>query len=117
MGQGADSVPDYDDPYDDYEWRANQRRKDRESRENHRAFKKSVQSEVEKQLKRQGIEPKKYEPRGKMVDRVCACGCGATFQAREADVKRGWGKFSSKACAAKFKDRSTRGRNREYYGT
>lgn len=29
------------------------------------------------------------------------CKCGATYQAREADVKRGWGKSCSKSCAAR----------------
>ena len=28
------------------------------------------------------------------------CQCGKTYQAREADVKRGWGKSCSKRCAA-----------------
>lgn len=33
---------------------------------------------------------------------ACKCGsCGITFQARTADVKRGWGKFCSKSCKAK----------------
>jgi hypothetical protein len=35
-----------------------------------------------------------------MVDRKCER-CGASFQAREADVKRGWAKFCSKSCKAK----------------
>jgi hypothetical protein len=33
-----------------------------------------------------------------MVDRKCRC--GVTFQARSADVKRGWGRFCSKRCKA-----------------
>lgn len=37
--------------------------------------------------------------RGKMVDRTCQ-NCKTSFQAREADVKRGWGKFCSKSCKA-----------------
>jgi hypothetical protein len=29
------------------------------------------------------------------------CKCGTVYEAREADVKRGWGKSCSKSCAAK----------------
>ncbi|KUZ78481.1 hypothetical protein WI37_11040 [Burkholderia ubonensis] len=35
----------------------------------------------------------------KMVDRQCSR-CGKPFQARAADVKRGWGRFCSKSCKA-----------------
>lgn len=42
-----------------------------------------------------------------MVDRVCACGCGNTFKARVADVKRGWGKYYSKSCKAVAQERRT----------
>lgn len=41
------------------------------------------------------------------VERVCACGCGRTFMARVADVKRGWGKFFSKSCKAIEQERRT----------
>jgi hypothetical protein len=88
----------------------------RRIRENNRSFKSAVKREVEKQLSRHGIKPKVFRPRGKMVDRICECGCGWKFQAREADVNRGWGRFASKSCAAKFKDRKDRS-NREYYGS
>lgn len=81
-----------------------------------RNFKESVKREVTKQLRKHGIEPKQYKPRGKMVDKICACGCGRKFQAREADVKRGWGRFASKSCAAIFKDKKTGGINRSQYG-
>lgn len=47
----------------------------------------------------------KTYPEPKMVDRVCAC--GKHFQAREADVKRGWGKSCSKSCAAKATNKKT----------
>ena len=108
------------DSQSDYGAAEDMDRRDREKmleyRGKQRAFKSAVKAEVEKQLKRIGIEPKPYEPRGKMNDRVCQCGCGQTFQAREADVKRGWGKFSSKACAARYKDQMSGGRNREHYG-
>lgn len=34
-----------------------------------------------------------------MTQRACK-NCGAPFQARTADVKRGWAKFCSKSCKA-----------------
>lgn len=34
----------------------------------------------------------------KMLNMVCRC--GSKYQAREADVKRGWGKSCSKSCAS-----------------
>lgn len=40
------------------------------------------------------------KPMPKMVERTCACGCGRKFQARAADVKRGWGLYFSKSCKA-----------------
>lgn len=33
------------------------------------------------------------------------CHCGKKYMAREADIKRGWGKSYSKACAAKKRTR------------
>lgn len=41
-----------------------------------------------------------------MVQRKCRC--GKDFQARAADVKRGWGKFCSKSCKAVEQERHTR---------
>ena len=35
-----------------------------------------------------------------MLNRKCER-CGADFQAKAADVKRGWGRFCSKSCKAK----------------
>lgn len=35
------------------------------------------------------------------------CRCGATFQARPADVKRGWAKSCSKSCAANKRESRT----------
>lgn len=35
-----------------------------------------------------------------MVERKCAR-CGSEFQARKADVDRGWARFCSKSCKAK----------------
>lgn len=43
-------------------------------------------------------ETKRY-PAPKMVERKCKC-CRKPFQARAADVKRGWGLFCSKSCKA-----------------
>ncbi|VVE31076.1 hypothetical protein PEP31012_03679 [Pandoraea eparura] len=43
-------------------------------------------------------EAKRY-PAPKMVDRTCKR-CKKPFQARAADVKRGWGLFCSKSCKA-----------------
>jgi hypothetical protein len=40
-------------------------------------------------------------PRGKMVTVECKA-CRDPFEAREADVKRGWGKFCSKSCKASY---------------
>lgn len=39
-----------------------------------------------------------------MVDRKCKC-CKATFAARAADVKRGWGLYCSKRCKAVVQER------------
>lgn len=41
------------------------------------------------------------------------CRCGKQFQARTADVKRGWGKFCSKSCKAKEQEKRT-GQYRDY---
>lgn len=43
------------------------------------------------------MSDKKSAPRGAMVD--VQCHCGTLFQARAADVARGWGKSCSKACS------------------
>jgi len=48
----------------------------------------------------------------KMVSRKCAW-CRDPFQAREADVKRGWGLFCSKSCKAKKQEKRT-GQNAAY---
>ena len=40
----------------------------------------------------------------KMVDRKCKC-CNKDFQARAADVARGWGLFCSKSCKAKIQEK------------
>lgn len=50
-------------------------------------------------------EPKVYPP-PKMVDRKCAW-CRKPFQARAADVKRGWGLFCSKSCKASKQEKRT----------
>lgn len=40
------------------------------------------------------------------IERKCK-NCGTAFQAREADVKRGWAKFCSKSCKASEQERRT----------
>ena len=46
------------------------------------------------------------KPRGKMVTVRCKQ-CGCEFQARKADVKRGWGKYCSKSCKAMRQEKKT----------
>jgi hypothetical protein len=41
-----------------------------------------------------------------MSTRNCAC-CGAVFEARTADVKRGWARFCSKSCKARKQEART----------
>lgn len=49
-----------------------------------------------------GAKTLKNQPRGSMVEITCnAPGCTNKKMVRKADVKRGWGKFCSKACAKK----------------
>lgn len=50
-------------------------------------------------------EAKVYPP-PKMVERKCKW-CRKPFQARVADVKRGWGLFCSKSCKAKKQEKRT----------
>lgn len=45
-------------------------------------------------------------PQPRMVGRKCNW-CKALFQARAADVKRGWGKFCSKSCKAMRQEKRT----------
>ena len=52
-------------------------------------------------------EQRKNESRGSKVEVLCACGCGKKFMARVADRKRGWGRFFSKSCKAKYQERHT----------
>lgn len=113
MGDEADALEEQSDG-GAYEF---MRELEREEKQKRRSFNSAVKAEVARQLKRAGIKKTEYVPRGNMVDRVCECGCGKAFQAREADIKRGWGKFSSKACAARFKDETNGGRYRNSYGT
>lgn len=116
MGDEADYLESQSDQGAEEDMRQWEIERRREARDKSRSFKSAIKAEVERQLRAHGIEPKIYAPRGKMVDRVCACGCGGKFQAREADVKRGWGRFATKSCAAVAKDRRDRS-NREYYGS
>ncbi|MDR6421334.1 hypothetical protein J2801_003622 [Paraburkholderia phenoliruptrix] len=56
-------------------------------------------------------EVKVYPP-PKMVERKCKC-CCKSFQARAADVKRGWGLFCSKSCKAIKQEQKTH-QHRDY---
>jgi hypothetical protein len=44
------------------------------------------------------IKAEKSNPRGVIVEMICHCGFG--YQARSADIKRGWGLSCGKRCAA-----------------
>lgn len=44
---------------------------------------------------------KARKPMPKLITITCACGCGRQREVREADVKRGWGKYFDKTCKAK----------------
>ncbi len=35
------------------------------------------------------------------------CSCGKEYEARQADLKRGWGKSCSKSCASKKREKKT----------
>lgn len=41
------------------------------------------------------------------MQRVKCGNCKDEFEARKADIKRGWGKFCSKSCKAKKQERKT----------
>jgi hypothetical protein len=56
-------------------------------------------------------DAKVYSP-PKMVERKCKW-CRKPFQARTADVKRGWGLFCSKSCKAKKQEKVTHA-NRDF---
>jgi hypothetical protein len=44
--------------------------------------------------------------KGKMQTTTCKC-CKSKFEARVADIKRGWGKYCSKSCKAKKQESNT----------
>lgn len=48
---------------------------------------------------------KARKPMPAMVKRICLH-CEVEFEARAADVKRGWGKFHSKSCKAKYQEQA-----------
>ena len=83
-----------------------------QERRRKQAFKSSsmkfaIKAEVEKQLKaaiglnRIGTSRVVNPTRGKNIERTCKCNC--KFMARQADINRGWAKYCSKSCAAKYK--------------
>ena len=47
-----------------------------------------------------------------MITRTCQC-CKKRFEARQADVDRGWAKYCSKSCKAIAQERRT-GQYRDY---
>lgn len=49
-----------------------------------------------------------------MEEMTCKCGCERTRLVRKADVKRGWGRFYSKSCKARYQERKT-GQCKAYY--
>ncbi|WP_186085155.1 hypothetical protein [Burkholderia gladioli] len=57
----------------------------------------------------------KRVPMPKMVERKCER-CRAPLQAREADVKRGWGRFCSKSCKANKQAASRRSSRGDHDG-
>lgn len=63
-----------------------------------------IDAAVAKALKSHGITNQKAKApakvRGKKVE--VKCKCGEKFMARVADRKRGWGKYCSKSCKAKY---------------
>lgn len=49
-----------------------------------------------------------------MIEITCKCGCGRKKDVRLSDIKRGWGKFYSKSCKAKYQERKT-GQYKNYW--
>lgn len=48
-----------------------------------------------------------------MKEITCKCGCGRKKMVRVADIARGWGKFYSKSCKARFQEKKT-GQHKKY---
>ena len=88
-------------------------------RQKQSAFNRAVKAEVARQLKAAGVGVKSTAVhatatktivestviRGMRTSVNCKC-CGVKFEARVADVKRGWGKYCSKSCKAKRQQRN-----------
>ena len=64
-------------------------------------FENELESRPTSSANRSIANPNKHKKavRGSKVNKVCKC--GKNFEARLADVKRGWGKYCSKSCKAK----------------
>jgi hypothetical protein len=87
----------------EYEARENMREYELQRKSKKREFDAAVARQVQAELAKLGITttPKtRNEPRGLMVS--VKCKCGDIFQARKADRDRGWGRYCSKSCKAKF---------------
>lgn len=54
----------------------------------------------------------KSKCRGKKITVKCK-NCGKSFEVRVSDVKRGWGKYCSKSCKAKYQEKKT-GQYKDY---
>jgi hypothetical protein len=57
-------------------------------------------------LRHQNILPSKNEPKSLNLGKTVAmrCHCGEKYDARKADIERGWGLSCSKSCAATRRD-------------
>jgi hypothetical protein len=112
-----------DDEVEEYLYYAEIERKTKESQ-----FNNAVAAEVKRQLalinKTQSVKPQPQPktlivevnttPARKGATKLVACKCcGNRFEARVADINRGWGKFCSKTCKAKEQERRT-GQYRSY---
>jgi hypothetical protein len=75
-----------------------------ENRREKSSFKEAVKAEVKMQLK--NARPKyfkesiKTRPPSRGETQTMKCHCGALYEARTADIKRGWAFSCSKSCAA-----------------
>jgi hypothetical protein len=89
----------------DYEARQHMRDHEAKRLSKKREFDAAVARQVKIELAKLKIKQTQkstayHAPRGLMVD--VQCKCGDIFQARKADRDRGWGRYCSKSCKAKF---------------
>jgi hypothetical protein len=89
----------------DYEARQHMREHEAKRLLKKRVFDAAVARQVKIEIAKLGIQhahksTPNNAPRGTMV--AVKCKCGDIFQARKADRDRGWGRYCSKSCKAKF---------------